>query len=66
MTWESGKYYNVGDRVFVLNEWFMCLVSHKSDIFGNDFFDNKCWKREKLEKKVDLFPNKISMKIFSF
>ena len=45
--WKSEKSYKVNDRVFVLREWFTCIVAHKSNIFGNDFFDKRYWKRGK-------------------
>ena len=51
MDWVTETHYNVGDRVFVFREWFTCLVEHESNIFANDFFDNKYWDREELREK---------------
>jgi len=50
MDWKSEKDYDVGERVFVLHEWFTCIISHKSNIFTTDLFDNKYWERENLRE----------------
>ena len=45
LTWETKTQYLLDSRVWVYGEAFECIVPHTSDIFGNDLFDEKCWKR---------------------
>ncbi|MBI4121256.1 MAG: hypothetical protein HY457_03305 [Parcubacteria group bacterium] len=45
VTWKTATDYQVGDTVYVWGEKFTCVVGHKSDVFGNDLFDKKYWKR---------------------
>ena len=45
MNWETNKEYKVGDMVYVYQQQYECLVDHKSNVFGNDLFDKRFWKR---------------------
>jgi hypothetical protein len=44
-TWEPKVKYNLGDTVWLYNEKFTCVIEHESNVFANDYFNDKKWIR---------------------
>ncbi len=49
-TWATDTDYAVGSDAVVFGERFVCVVAHKSRVFGNDFYDARHWRHHSLER----------------